>query len=268
MEYTVLTSRKNPAVVNAAALSADKKSRDASGLFAAEGVKLLGEVLSAGLSVESVFFTGRALDTLGAKLDIAGADRYLVTDEVFAKLTTESAPQGVYACVRKPENGVLSDEILAEGGFVMLDEVQNPANIGAILRSAFALGFERILLTKTSADIYSPKCVRAAMGSLFRIKPFFTDDLPKDIERAGRSGARVFCTLLSEHSARLGSVRFAASDSFVVGNEGHGVSAAVADACSHSLTIPMNPGAESLNAAAAAGIVMWEMKKDHLLAHF
>ena len=105
------------------------------------------------------------------------------------------------------------------------------------------------------------------MGSVFRIKSYFEEDI---ISIAGNisscSNVRIFCTSLSEKSVKLGTISFNETDCFVIGNEGHGVSKEMFDVCSHSLYIPMNIGAESLNAAAAAALVMWEMKKSTLLS--
>lgn len=260
MENTMLlTSRKNPTVLEAASLSADKKARDKTGLFAVEGKKLLAEAFDAGLAVESVFFTEKAEKSYADLLKKAGgAKLYAVTDEVFARLSTESAPQGIYACVRKPQPMQLSEAALAQGGFVLLDSLQNPANMGAVFRSAFALGFDKILLSDDSADAYSPKTVRAAMGSLFRLNLYRENDLADTIKSLQKAGNRVFCTQLSDKSLQLGAVKFLPTDSFVIGNEGHGASDAVKEVCSHSLYIPMAPGAESLNAAAAASILLWE----------
>lgn len=259
-----LTSRKNPTVLEAASLSADKKARDKIGLFAAEGKKLLEEALDAGLSVQAVFFTEKAEKQYADLLQkAAGAALYRVTDEVYEKLSTESAPQGLYACLKKPVKPELSDAALAAGGLILLDGVQNPANLGAIFRSAFALGFHTLVLSDDCADAYAPKTVRAAMGSLFRLTLYRERDLAGTIRSLQKNGSRVFCTQLSDKSLALGSVDFCASDSFVIGNEGHGASEAVKAACSHSLYIPMAPGAESLNAAVAASILLWEVRRQN-----
>lgn len=259
MEYTSITSRKNETVTRARLLSTDKKERDTTGLFALEGYKLLEEAEQSGLCVRSVFFTDKALASYAPLLEkCSDASLYHVTDEVFEKLSTEAAPQGLYACVQKPADVPLSAKSFAEGSLILLEDVQNPANLGAIVRSAFAFGFDRIVYTAASADPYSPKTVRAAMGSLFRIRAYRVDTLSEVISPLCENGNRVFCTLLSDTSVRLGDVSFLPSDSFVIGNEGHGASAETAKACSHSLYIPMKPGAESLNAASAASVVLWE----------
>lgn len=265
MNYTEITSRKNKTVLSAAELFSKKKARDESGTFPVEGFKLLEEAISAGLEISELFFTQNALDNFGTLLEKAGcASPYLVTDEVYAKISGEEAPQGIFASVRKPSAGALTDSELEKGGFVLLEDIQNPLNIGAVLRCCYAMGFEKVIFSSACADIYSPKCARAAMGSLFRITPYFTDNMPETVKKITSAGNRVFCTRLDKDSLRLGTFEFAHTDSFVIGNEGHGASGAVSNACSGGLFIPMNDGAESLNAAAAAAIVMWEMKKSHL----
>jgi len=265
MKYTELTSRKNKTVTETAELSKNKKARDASGLFPVEGIKLFDEAVLSGMEIKSVFFTEKALSLYGDKLEkLKAATLYLVTDEVYGKLSDESAPQGVLALVKKPALEALTEKTLTEGSFVLLEDIQNPLNIGAILRCCYSMGFEKVVFSRGCADIYNPKCARSTMGSLFKIKAFFSDDLAETAKALTEKGNRVFCTSLGKRSVKLGSFEFEAADSFVIGNEGHGASDALMSACSHSLFIPMNDGAESLNAATAAAIVMWEMKKQIL----
>lgn len=265
MRYTELTSRKNKTVIDTAELSKNKKARDASGVFPIEGIKLFDEAILSGLIIESVFFTKKAASLYSNKLEtLTDTKLYLVTDDVYEKLSDESAPQGILAIVKKPSAKNLSEESLKEGSFVLLEDIQNPLNIGAILRCCYSMGFEKVIFSESCADIYSPKCARAAMGSLFKIEAYFSNNLPQTAKTLSESGCRVFCTSLGERSVKLGEFEFIPSDCFVIGNEGHGASDLLMNACSHSLFIPMNDGAESLNAATAAAIVMWEMKKSIL----
>ncbi len=262
IEYTQITSRKNSTVIETAELCKSKKARDAKGVFAIEGFKLFEEAVLSGMKVESVFFTEKAMNTCRGLLEkVLEANFYMVTDEVYAKLSDESSPQGILAVIKKPEPEIFTADSLKEGGFVILEDIQNPLNIGAILRCCYSLGFEKVVFSGGCADIYSPKCARAAMGSLFKIKAYFSDNLSDTASRIVSQGNRIFCTGLGERSTKLGEVEFVPSDSFVIGNEGHGATDELMNSCTHSLFIPMNPGAESLNAATAAAIVMWEMRK-------
>lgn len=263
MFVPAVTSRKNKAVIDAASL-ADKKARDESGLFSAEGAKLLEEVLDTGLAVETLFYTESAAARYASLIERVPEKALVpVTDEVFAKLSTEKAPQGLYACVKKPSVGGLDNlsRDASQGGFVFLDEVQNPANVGAILRSAYAFGFVRAVFCGACADLWSPKTVRAAMGSLFRERLYEVPRTAEAVSAVKAAGGRVFCTALLPESRKLHETAFLPTDSFLVGNEGHGASDDVIRVCGETLYIPMREGAESLNASVAAAVVMWEMKK-------
>lgn len=262
MEYTEITSRKNPSVTDAVKLK-DKKNRDRLGMFYAEGCKLLEEVISAEIPVKRLFFTQSALKSYSGLAEQCGksCEKFLVSDEVYEKLTDEKAPQGLFFCAKIPEKLIPDENLLKEGGFVILDEVQNPQNLGAIIRSAFALRADKIVITHGCADPYGSKALRAAMGGIFKSKLYFAQSALEFIEKLNFLGCRTICTRLSEDSEKLGAFEFKPDDSIVIGNEGHGVSDATANACTHCLYIPMKEGAESLNAACAAAITVWEMKK-------
>ena len=265
MSYTEITSRKNQTIIYSCKLYNDKKARDQDNMFVFEGIKLLGEAVLSGLDILRIFFTKDALDKYSSMIEETECrEKYLVTDEVYAKLSGESSPQGIFTCAKKPFPHKFDCEAISGGAFVFLEDIQNPQNIGAILRCCYSMGFEKIVFSDKCADIYSPKCARAAMGSLFKIKPFFSNNLPFDVKNLVSSGKRVFCTMLSGESKMLGKLSFLPDDSFVIGNEGHGASEDLQKECTCGLYIPMNEGAESLNAATAAAIVMWEMKKDIL----
>lgn len=265
MNYTEITSRKNKIVLQAASLCSDKKARDERNLFVLEGIKLLQEAILSKLMIKELFFTHSAFEKYRKTIEgVSCSEKYLVTDEVYDKLSGESAPQGVFACCEKPASFTFTENEAADGSFVFLEDIQNPLNIGAVLRCCYSMGFEKVVFSPKCADIYSPKCARAAMGSLFKIKPFFASDMTSAVKLTVSSGKRVFCTMLCQDSKKLGQIKFVANDSFVIGNEGHGVSAELEKECTCGLYIPMNDGAESLNAATAAAIVMWEMKKDFL----
>lgn len=263
MEYSFISSRKNATLLRAHSLSADKSQRDELCLFCTEGVKLFEEAILSGLVIESVFFTQDALDKYSDVLNMCdkNTSMYLVTDECFNKLTTEKAPQGIYACIRKPVQSSVDKE---QGNFIILDEIQNPLNIGAIIRCAYSLGQDKIVLSSNCADPYGPKTVRAAMGSLFKVKLFTNVDINKFVNEQKEFGNRVFCTALHTNSKTLGTFEFAKSDSIIFCNEGHGASKELLSLCTDSVFIPMQKGAESLNAATAASVVIWEKNKNLL----
>jgi TrmH family RNA methyltransferase len=266
MEYSCISSRKNEKIILNSKLK-DKKTRDKEGLFFIEGSKLLEEAIKEGLEVIRIFFTQTALDKYEEIISsVKGAEFILVTDDVYEKLTEETAPQGIFAVIKKPDTHTFSPDELSQGGFLILEDIQNPLNIGAIFRCAYSLGTDKIVMTKSCADVYNTKALRSAMGSIFKTKFIYTDSLHSFIENQQKCGNRVICTALYENSEVLGRFNFEMSDSIVIGNEGNGIKRETLDLCRLSLIIPMLKGAESLNAATACSVVLWEMNKDKLIS--
>ena len=262
--YFEITSRKNEKIIWASKLS-DKKYRDKEGVFITDGIKLLEEAVISGLYVEKIFFTSKALSLYGDILKKSDSrEYYLVTDEVFEKLTDETAPQGVLAVIKKPTATEFSKESIKDGGFIILEDIQNPLNLGAIFRCAYSLGGKKIILSNKCADVYNPKTLRSGMGSIFKSDFMVCENIHDFISEQKSFGNNVYCTHLHSDSLKLGSFEFLQSDSIVIGNEGHGVSEKTVDACSNSVIIPMTEGAESLNAATASSIIIWEMNKSKL----
>lgn len=265
VSFSEITSRKNEKIIWASKLS-DKKTRDKEGVFFTEGIKLLDEAAESGFEIDKLFFTQKALSLYEDSLSKTGCkDCFLVSDEVYEKLSDESSPQGVFAVIKKKKFSPLSKESLKDGGFVILEDIQNPQNLGAIFRCVFSLGSSKIIMTKNCADIYNPKTLRSAMGSVFKAESYVADDIGGLIESLKHVGNRVFCTHLHSQSLVLGTFDFKKSDSIVIGNEGHGVSDDTVKKCTSSVIIPMVENAESLNAATASSIIIWEMNKSKLL---
>ena len=265
MEYTTVTSRKNDSIIWASKLS-DKKYRDRENIFFVEGRKLVEEAIEADLKIKKLYFTAKALESYYDLLEKCGANEYfLVSDEVYEKLTDESSPQGIFACIEKFEIPMAEESDLKDGGFIILEDIQNPLNLGAIIRCSYSLGGVSIILTKGCCDIFNPKALRGAMGSIFKTSFLVTDNLPTLIEGMKKSGNRVICTSLHTDSHILGKFEFKDSDSIVIGSEGKGISEETLMACGESIIIPMVENAESLNAATALSVLVWEMKKNSLL---
>ena len=261
-----LSSRSNPRVAAAAKL-ADKKERERQAAFLAEGIKLAREALSsAPRFVKEIFVSERAAETSEGVRALAleaaedGVRVTLLSEPAFEKISTEKSPEGVIAAV-----GYLT-ELHVRGDLsrwqenkrlLMLDEIRDPGNLGTILRSAEALGVHGVILSRC-ADLYQPKVVRAAMGTLFRLPVFLTDDGEAAAQALKSAGRRVLAASLGEHALTLGSYETMESDCPVIGNEGHGLSTAMLESASASVRIPMSGGTESLNAAAAAACFLWE----------
>lgn len=255
--FELITSRKNAAVLAAAAL-AEKKQRDKTGLFAFEGIKLYEDALCAGLEIEKVFATERAYERYGARLAPAAGKLTLVTDEVYAKLSFENAPQGVFTVAKKRAE---AKKAYGERAFALfLDTLGDPGNLGTVIRSAEAFGADTVFVGEGSADIYNPKTVRAAMGSLFRVDVRICTDIAAEIAAMRGEGFEVYAAMLDKTSINVCDLALDNGKvGFVIGNEGHGVRESVRAAASGSVIVPMCEGPESLNAAICASLLSWEV---------
>lgn len=267
--WKLITSRHNSLLVETHKLS-DRKHRVKSESFRFDGVKLTAEALLRGMELTAVLLRQSDAERVSSRIfDLSGktfpasARVVQVVDHVFDSLSEEDAPEGIICVSRMPKDvhrAWQSDMNIPGAGerVMLLESVRDPSNLGAIIRSAAALGVDRLILTTDCADIYSAKTVRASMGTLFSQRIDRTDDLCGYIARLQTDGRRVFAAALDESAIKLGEFDVRVGDCAVIGNEGHGLSEKVIGICDRSVYIPMTDRAESLNAAVAAALVMWE----------
>lgn len=265
-----ITSRQNALLVLTEKLT-DRKHRWREGLFRFDGRKLFEEALTARLPLSAVLLRESNAQELLALTENAplpdNCRTVILPDALFDRISEEKAPEGVI-CVAKHldklhkiatiNKGNDAAKVLLPGRTLILESVRDPGNLGTIIRSARAFGVANLLLSSDCADIYHPRTIRAAMGTLFSQHILIVEDLTEAVRALGEE-RRVFAAALDVRAAKLGSVSFSDDDIAVVGNEGHGISAALLDACTHSIYIPMNEGVESLNAGIAASVLLWEM---------
>jgi len=266
-----ISSRSNAKVVALGKLS-DKKYRDREAVFLADGVKLAGEAVNHA-HPEYLILAESALDTAAAEktadlYKAAGIPIYVFSDPAFDKISAEQSPDGIIAALAYMTGlhtftmrGDISkfDDWQNGRRLLMLDSIRDPGNLGTILRSAEAMGITGVILAGC-ADIYNRKTIRAAMGTLFRMPLFIVnpeDSIPL-IRKMREAGRRVHAAALGEHTLTLGDYEVRINDCPVIGNEGHGLSQDVIDACTACVRIPMAGNTESLNAASAAVCILWE----------
>jgi TrmH family RNA methyltransferase len=272
----IIRSRQNRTVVETAKLT-DRKARDAGGCFRFDGIKLFEEAIKKGVEIKTVLLRESSRQRIQDEMKTrCGEDVFsrfsrvlVLSDEVFDKISEEKSPEGVI-CVAKYIDKFQkfatiynSENFLPSEGerLVLVEAVRDPSNIGAIIRSAAALGVDRLILSSDCADIYHPRAVRASMGTLFDQRIDRVQDLSAVIGALRKCGRRVFAAALREDAAVLGEFPLVSGDCVVIGNEGHGLSNEVMDACNGCVIIPMTERAESLNAAVAASLLMWEFAK-------
>lgn len=267
----IISSRNNQLVKWAASLQ-DKKGRNESEAFIAEGEKLTLEALRRGLPVTHIFVMegkeSRALDLLRPYVDrkeYADCQIIVLSEGAFSKISTEKAPQGIISAIKHLDFFRKLDIIYKEDFFIPRGEralslysLRDPGNLGAVIRSAVAFGVQHIVLSADSADIYNPKTVRAAMGTMFGVKISIVSDFESFVSCAKENGRNVYAAELRDGAKSVKDIDLSSDDIFIIGNEGHGIPDSVSAICTHSVYIPISDGAESLNASVAAAVFMWE----------
>ena len=271
-----ITSRKNPEVVFAASLQT-KKGRNETGLFPAEGEKLFLEASKPENRhlIDRVYLSEdesrRLLTLVSSSLgeSFVESDRLTVLpSSVFEKISSEKSPQGIITILKsldisKKINKINKKELFAEQSekTLALVSVRDPGNLGAIIRSAVAFGFSSIVMTDDCAELTNPKTVRAAMGGLFRLRFLCVTDFPSFIREVQSAGRRVLAAELREGAIPIGKIGLRSDDVVMIGNEGHGIPVEYSKLADSSVYIPISERSESLNAAIAASLFLWEISK-------
>ncbi len=231
----------------------DKRTRDAEGLFIAEGDKLVEEILSSRLRVRKVYTT---------RSDMSGAVIERIDRRDMERISALKTATTTIAVVEQPRHKLKISNL--DGRLTLaLDGVQNPGNLGTIIRLADWFGIEDILCTKECADCYNPKVVQATMGAILRVRVHYVDDLAAMLVSLRDKGTAIYGTLLDGQSIYTTELR--QEGIIVMGNEGRGLSDACRAVVSHKLLIPPYPAtrstSESLNVAMATGIVLAEFRR-------
>ena len=248
-----ITSRKNPLLVQIRKMTASRAFRRQCGQFLGDGSKLLEEALKWSAPLTAVVVTeGTALPPLPE-----GVRAVEVPRDVMASISPMEAPQGALFLCEQPE--MAPPEVLPGKKYLVLDGLQDPGNVGTIWRTADALGADGLLLVNGCADPWNWKTVRASMGACFRLPVWevAAEELPGLLER---SGLPLYATALREDTVDLREADLSRC-AVVIGSEGRGASPELLALSRRTLKIPMRERCESLNAAAAAAVVLWEMAR-------
>ena len=242
-----ISSRKNPLLQQVKKLLTSKKERENTGLFVGDGTKLLEEAVKYYPDLDTVILSE------GVEAEVPDHVRkVLVPEDVMASISPMETPQGALFLCRLPEKTAFQPK----AGMLLLDGIQDPGNIGTILRTADALEVPVVLL-EGCADPYSHKVVRSSMGAVFRT-PVVQSTWEQVSTACKEAGIPVAVTALSDRAMDIRKADLSKM-AVVIGSEGRGVRKEILDSADAELIIPMNPRCESLNAAIAASIVMWEL---------
>lgn len=252
-----LTSKDNSTVKQYRKLSSSRKEREQSGLFVMEGARLCADAAQSSIAVQILLITEDAMRYPEAELLMQKAERcYTVSNDLARHISDTEHPQGIFTIAKLPQQ---QNALPQKGKFILLDDLQDPGNLGTILRTAEALGIDAVVLSAHCPDLYSPKVIRSTMGSAFRQNCIRVPDLAEAIQSWKNSGMQCFAATLTPAAMPLQKLPQSDFCGIVIGNEGNGVSQEVIAACSGEVYIPMQGSAESLNAAVAATLCMWEL---------
>jgi TrmH family RNA methyltransferase len=253
--YSVIVSRDNATIKYAASLLT-RKGREKESRFLIEGRKLVAEALSCSELVDHILIAEG-----NDELDLENSESYhgpitRIAARLGRIISDTESPQGVWAICRKPDWGDLLSGTARHGLLLLLAGIQDPGNLGAILRTGWAVGADAALLSAGTADVYNPKVVRSAMGATFHF-PVYNDINVQELRALKKSGYRMLALQVPGEQS-LFHTRLEAKTILVLGNEGRGIPAEFMDLADTSIEIPIERGVESLNVAVACGVVLYE----------
>lgn len=257
----MITAVSNQRVKNLMNLIQKAKARREQDAFITEGIKMF---LEADLDkIKEVYVSESFFEKGTAKEKIEQCNYEILSDELFKKVSDTQTPQGVL-CVMKQYHYELEDLFQRESPlFLILEDIQDPGNLGTMIRTAEGAGVDGIIMTKGTVDIYNPKTIRSTMGSVYRMPFFYTDDLLDVMKKLQEKNVKLYAAHLNGNQF-YHQMDFKGATAFLIGNEGNGLKDETAEAADVYMKIPMEGKVESLNAAVASVILMYEAARQRM----
>lgn len=256
----IIESRSNEKIKTAQKLATSSRFRNERHEFLIEGARLCYDATVSGVKIKQTFYTDSAVEKYPEKMKkilLLSEEKYRITRDIAEKLADTKSSQGVFAvCEMKDENGI---PMKSDGKYIFLENIQDPANLGAIARTAEALGIDGAVLCGC-CDMYNPKAQRAAMGSLLRLPIETVSDATHSLRLYEEKGVKILATTPDPKCEKITETDLSGAVMAVIGNEGNGITQETMNIC-RKVTVPMKGRAESLNASMAAALVMWEMMR-------
>lgn len=253
----IITSKENEIIKGIRKLK-DKKYRDENNLYIIEGIKMIEEAIKEKAEINKIIICEECLqsESIDKKLlyEIAKFDCIYVCKKVFEYITTVVNPQGIMAIIEKSNKE--SRINYKEDIILVLDGIQDPGNLGTILRTADSVNLKQIIVTKETADVYNPKVVRSTMGAIFRINVIESENLVATLKEIKKNKFKIVATSLGGEKS-IYDIDYK-KKAIVIGNEANGVSRPVLDISDNKVIIPMLGQTESLNASIATGVILYE----------
>ncbi|MBR5521674.1 MAG: RNA methyltransferase [Oscillospiraceae bacterium] len=250
-----IESKDNPKIKNALKIANDAGARRKNNMFFAATSKVVVDILSAGFKAVSVFCLQEEYDRIADRLE--GENVYIVSPAVAEKLNEGKTEDGVWALFEMKQQD--EDSVFTADKLLVLEDVQDPTNIGAIMRTALAFDYDNVAVSKKCADVYSRKVIRTSMTASVKLNVYKVDDMVEFTRTLNEKGFTTVATCL-EGASELGTVPVKLPLALYIGNEGNGMSQQVIDSCGVKVKIPMSDRIESLNAAVSAAVLMWELR--------
>lgn len=262
----MINSTANHQIKNIILLQTKAKARNKQDSFIIEGTRMFMEVPKERLVktyVTEEYFKN-ATEDIREKIHLS--EHEFVSEEVFKRISDTVTPQGILAIVRKREISI--DELYNNKEsknkiLMILEDIQDPGNLGTIIRTAEAAGIAAVIMSKGTVDIYNPKVVRSTMGTIFRVPFAYVDNLEMIIEQLKEQGVRVYAAHLKGEKYYY-QADYRQASAFLIGNEGNGLSKNISEKADELIKIPMYGKVESLNAACAATILMYETVRQYM----
>lgn len=265
-----ISSKDNANIKLYKKLAADKKARGRLGMFVIEGMRICVdtalEAREGNIEIEAFFYTKESLEKYSDYLSVSCFDhigedkRFEISAELAEKLSDESSNQGTFMIAKKTDKKFTAENIKPCGKYLVLDFVQDPGNLGTLIRTADAVGVDGVVLTNNCCDLYNPKVVRSTMGSIPRMNIYIENDFGKVVSVLRGCGIRLAASVVGG-GISVTDYDFSKPCAIVIGNEGRGLSKEHTELCDDEITICMNGHIDSLNAASAGTIMLWEMTR-------
>ena len=256
--FNVITSKENSLIKLTSLLQTSSKARRSEGLFVLEGLRICDDAMQNGIRFDKLIISETAYIKLKDRLEelsVNAEECFKITDGLFKKISDTASPQGIIAIAKKPQNNLKID---IKGRYVILENINDPSNLGAVARTAEALGASGLILSQNGCDPYSPKSLRASMGTLLRMPIIIPENFTDFLKN---SGLKIYACVVESDAEKLSDISFSEGSAVMIGNEANGLTPQARQSAYKCITIPMKGRAESLNAAVAASISIWEMMK-------
>ncbi|MBQ9965783.1 MAG: RNA methyltransferase [Clostridia bacterium] len=259
MNFKKISSKDNSLIKLVSSLQTSAKARRENGMFVLEGLRVCDDANICGIMFDKLILTESFYSKnteVCEKFAKNSSEVYLLDDKLFKKISDTTSPQGIIAICKTDE--IKQKEFDKAGKYIALENLSDPSNLGAISRTAEALGISGIILSDNSCDPLSPKVLRASMGTILRLPLYISENIMDFIKQ---NNLVSYSCVVDRNAEKITDVKFEKGSVVLIGNEANGLNEQTVDESDFAVTIPMNGVAESLNASVAAAIAMWEMMR-------